>query len=371
MSKLKNLYACFASVLILMASCKKEGELFIIQKDAALKTVTASSSNLVLKESAQNDTAMTFSWAAANFGEKTAVSYTLQLTVPADTMGATAWSKVKNFTAGNNVLKYGFTGKSLNNLLLSMDLPSEVVNNVVVRIKADVVRVNVDASKPSPIPSVYSAPMTVKITPFSGDPVYTSFLWVPGNYQGWNPGAAPKIVSIKADKVFEGYVDLQAGEFKFTAQPDWTPMAYGDGGAEKLIEANYAGGNFNAPSSGYYFLYANLNTMKYKFIKTNWGVIGDATPSGWDNDTDLVYSASTKKWTVTLNLKNTGSFKFRANDGWDVAMGLKAGKLAYSDNPVYPYDANVGNISVAEAGNYTITLDFSTPGNYIYKLVKN
>ena len=365
MFNIKNLFVAFASLIMMTAACKKESEVYTVKSDASVTGLAASNSNIVLTESAENDTVARFSWAASDFGNNNPVTYTLQLSTPADTAGG--WAKAKSYIVESNELKYGFTGKALNGILLGMEMPGETAADVVFRVKAEVKQFN---GSTSTIPPVFSVPVKIKVTPYSGDVVYSSFLWVPGNYQGWNPGAAPKLVSVKSDKIFEGYVDLQAGEFKLTAQPNWEPMAYGDGGDEKLIEANYAGGNFNASSSGYYFLYANLNTMKYKFIKTAWGVIGDATPGGWDNDTDLTYDSNTKKWSVTLVLKAAGSFKFRANDAWQMAMGVKDGKLAYSDNPAYPYDDKVGTYSVAENGTYTITLDFSNPGNYKYKIVK-
>jgi hypothetical protein len=55
--------------------------------------------------------------------------------------------------------------------------------------------------------------------------------------------------------------------------------------------------------------------------------------------------------------------KFRANNGWDINYGDKG-----ADGML---DFNSDNIKIPSAGNYTITLDFSSPRNYKYSLTKN
>jgi hypothetical protein len=95
------------------------------------------------------------------------------------------------------------------------------------------------------------------------------------------------------------------------------PTSYGDGNGDVIV-ANYAGGNFKAPSDGYYLFSVNLKTMKYLLMKTTWGMIGGATPGGWDKDTPLNYNPSTQSWSVTADMKASGSFKFRANNAWQL-----------------------------------------------------
>jgi hypothetical protein len=93
---------------------------------------------------------------------------------------------------------------------------------------------------------------------------------------------------------------------------------------------------------------------------------------GWGNDTQMSYSATTGLWTVTAAMVSTGSFKFRANNAWSIDFGIDAnGHLAYADNPAYPYNGTLNNLSVPSSGNYTITLDLRNPNNYNYTLKKN
>lgn len=358
---LKNILG-FSALLLMLAGCKKEVEPTFLKEVNFSSVITSSSSDVILKEENDDETALTISWSEVTFPVTAPVTYTLQADVPADTLTATPWSKASSIEVGEDVLSKSLTVKELNDLVVSMGLDINKAD-LLFRVKASMDR------------DVYSAPVVVAVTPYlpaPPAPVIPS-LWVPGAYQGWNPAIAPTIGSANSDGVYEGYLDLPVGEFKLTAQPAWEPMAYGDNGDENLMEANFPGGNFTMSTAGYYFIYANLNTMKYKFIKTSWGIIGAATPTGWDSDTDLIYNPQTKKWSVTLNLTgaSSGSFKFRANDAWLMALGQKNGKIAYSDNPVYPYDSSVSDFTVPENGNYTITLDFNIPGDYKYTIKKN
>ena len=64
--------------------------------------------------------------------------------------------------------------------------------------------------------------------------------------------------------------------------------------------------------------------------------------------------------TITADLK-AGEMKFRANQNWDFNYGGSNGDL----------EAGGDNIPVAEAGNYTVTLNFNEPGEVTYTLTKN
>ncbi|MBK8701743.1 MAG: SusF/SusE family outer membrane protein [Saprospiraceae bacterium] len=82
------------------------------------------------------------------------------------------------------------------------------------------------------------------------------------------------------------------------------------------------------------------------------GIIGSATPGGWDNQTDMVQDgADTSLWTITITL-TTGEAKFRANNAWDINWGSK-------DFPAGTGTQNGANIPVL-AGDYTITFNSST-----------
>ena len=82
----------------------------------------------------------------------------------------------------------------------------------------------------------------------------------------------------------------------------------------------------------------------------NWGIIGDATPTGWGSDTNMNYSLATHLYSITMHM-NTGSFKFRLDDGWGVNYG--------DDGNDFLLDSNGANIPITVAGDYKIVVNFS------------
>lgn len=151
---------------------------------------------------------------------------------------------------------------------------------------------------------------------FSFQPAINT-LWLPGNQQGWSPSTAQTIHS--SDYVhFWGYAYLN-GEFKFTGQPDWNPYNWGDGGEPGKLKAG--AGNINAENNGLHYVEVNLSELTYKMVYcSTYGLIGSATPNGWDASTALTPNADFTVWTGTIHMV-PGEYKFRANDGWDVNLG--------------------------------------------------
>ena len=198
---------------------------------------------------------------------------------------------------------------------------------------------------------------------------------VPGNHQGWDPGSAPLLeASVLGQTDYEGFVWLD-GEFKFIAPNgsgvfewgnlDWGD-ASGDNGSYTQVLTADGEGNIGA-TAGYYLVKADTEALTYSIEETNWGVIGNATPTGWDSDTDMIYDPVSKTWSVTLDLTAQtapdNGFKFRANDDWPLNIG---------DNDAdgtMEFDGQ--NIGVDVDGNYTITLDLSNPRAYTYSFVLN
>jgi hypothetical protein len=335
----------FCLLSLALASCEKDEEKLVVQPGTSPTLTASATAPLVLTKDNAEVPVVTFSWTPADYGYPAAVNYTLQYDV-----------KGNNFAAPQevalvNALQKEFTVSGLNALATKLSLTPETAADMEFRIKTDI--------SPS-IEPTFSAPITINVTPYLDLIEYAS-LWVPGQYQGWAPDAAPKISSVSDNGIYEGYVYMNVADgFKFTSAPDWSHTNYGDGGPGKLSTDGGAG-NLTVSTPGYYQLQANTTELTCSAKKTNWGVIGDATGS-WDNDKDLTYDTNTQVWTATLPL-SVGEIKFRANDAWEINLGgAKSGdgKLA----------AGGDNIKVTEAGTYLITLDLSHPGNYSYSLKK-
>jgi hypothetical protein len=193
------------------------------------------------------------------------------------------------------------------------------------------------------------------------DPVFTNddypVLYVPGSYQGWDPANTETVIkSVNSDSTYEGYFQLTAGdEFKFTPNANWD-ADWGDDGADGTLDPG--GANIQVAEDGYYKVNVNLNDLTYTIVKTEWGLIGDATPGGWDSDTDMTYDTTENAWVVMVEL-SAGEVKFRANDAWDIDYGDNGADAIL--------EAGGSNIAIPGPGTYTIKMYLGSP-DYTYSI---
>jgi hypothetical protein len=353
--------------VFLMWSCKKEGVHAVLTPGASPQL--AGSTNAVVLDSTKNSTnAVTFTWPAVDYGYSADVTYTLQF----DASASDSFKNATNITLPTNKTSLSYTVQTLNVLAYqSLGLPANVASPIWVRVKSDINQNGVTTGASS-VASIYSNVFNMTVTPYQIIIIYPT-LWVPGDYQGWSPSTAPTIASVKSNNVYEGYVNFPTGgtfQFKYTSAPDWNHLNYGwvsstTNGNTVTGTMNTSGGNLFVPAAGYYQLKADLNPTPnaWSATGTTWGVIGDATPGGWGSDTQLTFDAGTQTWSVTLNLVSTGSWKFRANSAWAINLGYDNGALDYNGSNIV--------VPPAGSGNYTITLDLSHSGNYVYSIKHN
>ncbi len=357
MKNIINMSLGLLTLLFLATACEDDPTLTQLEQVSFSEDISLSTTAItVVKESASEDV-LILNWEEVSFPTVSPVTYTVQFATSDDN----SWSEVKSIEIGDDVYSTSITGEWLNALALEKGFDSETPGTFNVRVKAYVDR------------DVYSEAREITITPYYG---YTGYdaLRVPGDYQGWDPASALRITSFceGLDYLYQGFVYIPEGSglgFKLTAQEAWEPMAYGDGGDGLLIEANYSGGNFAVPNTGFYEVTADLENMVYTVTEMTWGVIGDATPGGWDADTPLTYDPDLNVWSAVIELSSSGSFKFRANNDWVVDFGVdEDGNLQFADHPVLGY-VERSNLAVEESDTYLVVLDLSDPGNYTYSLI--
>lgn len=174
-----------------------------------------------------------------------------------------------------------------------------------------------------------------------------------GSPLGW--GDETSLTYDPASTTWRGGMHLTAAEIKFRANHNWD-YNYGSDAADGNLVAG--AGNIPVAVESDYSIILDLSTPnQYTYSLNRWGIIGDAQGS-WDNDTNMTWDATNSVFTVTLDLVSSGSFKFRANDGWDINYGGDLNALT----------AGGDNITVASDGNYTITFD---PWGLIATVTKN
>jgi starch-binding outer membrane protein SusE/F len=332
-------------------------ELFTISDTLVAPVLEIPSPTTLVMTEAHATDSITFNWSAANYGFDAAITYTLQM----DIKGA-GFSDAVDLSTTQETTAY-LTYDKVNTALLSLGGIEGEAKDVVFRVVPAVAGIT---------DTLISDSVEMTLTPYEVIIIYPH-LTLPGNYTPYSGGTwdakgsdYTRIFSLKSDNKYEGYVYMVNGglesnsaEFKF-AQGDTWDINWGDNGADGTLDAS--GSNIALTTGGYYKVNANITALTYSVLKiTRWGVIGDATAGGWDSDQAMTYDQATNKWTITLSL-TAGTFKFRANDGWDLNYG--------DDGADKKLDAGGANINVLEAGSYTITLDLLGPV-YKYILVKN
>ncbi|MEZ4775659.1 MAG: RagB/SusD family nutrient uptake outer membrane protein [Bacteroidia bacterium] len=197
---------------------------------------------------------------------------------------------------------------------------------------------------------------SVVVAPNDGNTASYPVLYVPGGYQGWDPATANVLTSPASDNKYEGYIWFDAGtEFKFTPGPNWD-LDYGDNGADGTLDQG--GSNVAVADAGLYKINVDINALTYTLAKTEWGVIGSATPGGWDSDQNMTYNPTEGAMVITADLV-TGEMKFRANDDWGLNYG--------DDGANAILEANGANIAIPSAGTYLIKLYLDKP-DYTYSI---
>ncbi len=193
-------------------------------------------------------------------------------------------------------------------------------------------------------------------------------LAVPGNHNGWNPPTAPTIGSSGIGLTdYEGYLWLNGG-FKLVAPDEqgmfnWGNTDWGDNGTFSGVLVESGESDMTA-SAGYYRLIANTALGTYSIQSVSWGIIGAATPTGWDSDTDFIYNPNTKKLEIANIYLVPGLFKFRGNNQW--GNGFEFGDV---DSNGYLIYGPIGLSFNGPAGNYKVILDLSNPRRYNYELI--
>ena len=347
--------------LLLPFSCKKDETKVQRNTNATAPTIMSPSggSSLTLTK-ADSAKLIRFAWNAADFGFSAAVGYTVQI----DTAG-------NNFKNASNILNATIDSASiivyeLDQKLLAAGFPQNKASSIDVRVRGILSGLN-----NSPYAdTVYSNPVTLSITTFKIGKTYPKILWVVGDFQSWNnTDAAPTLSPVDSTQgTYEGYINIPSLKFKIVSDHSWSNSAtYGDDGtnggtADNGILSQVNGGkDIIIKDYGFLKINVDLQKMTYSTSANTWSITGGF--NGWAlPGLSMTLTPSTSIWTVTTNLAAGDTYKFIANGGW----ALNYGDTGADGIP----DINGANISVATAGNYTITLDLSKYP-YSCKAVKN
>ena len=350
LEKIMKKYSIIGLVaLFFLAACTTK-ELTPILEIGPAPAITSPSSGTsfeLLEENADN-LMPAFTWTQADFGYKAGITYTLEFDRQGNNFAAPVSLGSLNALTIDDI-----TVGEFNTILISNGIPDKVTTTLELRVAATV----------SPeVDTVYSDIVTIDVNPYKAFIVFQQ-LGVPGSYQGWKPeDSTTAVYSRKNDNTYEGflYFESPGTNYKFTQGPSWATN-WGDDGADGTLDEG--GADIAAGDAGMYRLKADLSSASptHTQEKTDWGLIGSATPNGWDSDQDLTYDPASGNLSITVDLV-AGAIKFRANDDWAINFGDNGG------NGSLEYDGS--DIEITDPGNYTIELILNV-AEYTYTLTKN
>jgi len=334
----------------LVSSCKKEPKEPVLDMGKTNSaTITEPVNQSIVLLEAQADSSINFIWSAAeyNLTDLETTKYLLQM----DTIGG-GFNSPKELTSSTE-LTYSTTVGSLNNLMKAYGFPADSANSVEFRVVSFI-------NNSTEYTDAFSSVISNEFTPFTSDvppPVGPDSLWVPGDYQGWNPGGAPNVFSPDQDGKYSGYIYFPDGgtfEFKFTAAPDWDHTNFGNGG-DGVLDPDPEAGNLTVPGTGTYFFTVDTVALTWTQELRDFALVGTFNEWGDQPDAPLTWDDANWRWTITIDFDAATEFKWRANSDWAVNFGIND-----PDDGMLVQDG--GNIIVADAGNYTIHL-------YLYEQV--
>lgn len=353
MKKITNLFMNLILVPVLLFSCQSMEQPRIILQNAS-DLVSPPSSITLNKDDAEEK--LVFNVSPADFGVSTEVTYTLQMDRPANGFA----NAVDLATASVTTLE-----------VLISEINAKAIAKGIVPGESGPMEFRVKAVPTRSMAPLLGSTATITVNTYlDAIPFRHLFLVGSATSAGWNNnGNNIPIFRDPADPnkyAYTGY--FGAGQFKLLeVLGAWQPQWGTNGG--NALAVNPGGGNdpgeFQIATAGYYTFSVNLesNTFTIEPFTGNAavdyptvGIVGSATPGGWDASTAMTKSTFDKHiWSITATLVN-GEMKFRANNAWTVNWGANtalAGK-GTQDGPNIP----------VEAGSYKIWFN-SLDGRYL------
>ena len=320
------------SFLLVLGACDDKTFLELIPE--ANTTVSLSSTALVLTEDAALNEVLTVNWTDPNFGFDAAASYKILM----DFSGGD-FSNPQIIAVGDNLSKV-FTAQELNGKMLSLGLRPGDATDISFKIQITL----------SDAQEMFSEPVTMTITAYSSLLDLSTNLGVVGSATpgGWGNQDIPDLpfYTTVTPGVVVAYVTLRDGEIKFRKDNLWTEN-YGDDGADGSLELN---GSNIVVTAGTYKITVNLNNLSWSMEDYTWGIVGSATPNGWNGpDVKLHYNSYSDNWKAVVTLAD-GEMKFRFNNDWAVNYG--------GSGTEGPISLGGGNLAVS-AGHYLVTFDLN------------
>lgn len=363
MKKLTLLFIAFIAILSFTACTEDDDFTFTAKPDPdGIAFMNQTANTYTLRAANTDNLAERFVWNEVNFDVQTPINYELQASTEESFSN---YSVLGNVTENNVAVTVGDMLELAAEAGLDNDPETEAPNtgNVYFKVRAYV------GSDAGNVVEQISDMLTVSVTlpEETGDAIELKrelYLVGDATAAGWNPdnNNTPLFRDAENDDIyyfegrFAGGADVEG--FKLLEslgnwQPQWGVNEDSATSSDILGKDPQA---FPVTEDAYYSFMINVAEGTYTFESidatdadtfASIGIIGDATPGGWDADTDMMQSEFNPHiWYATDFVLTDGEFKFRANDAWDANWGNAS-------------DALSGEASLGSTDNMA-----ATPGTY-------
>jgi hypothetical protein len=317
-----------------------EDDVVVINEDFTT-TVNLNNDNIVLEEANEGVPVLTVSWTKPNFGYEAAAEYNILFSL-ADVED----SPIESVSAGS-ALEKEFMTEDLNKVLSNLGAEPGTATNLDVMVDIILSRQYSKATEST----------SLTATAYSGVLDLTTPWGVVGSAtpNGWGDGPDTPFYKTAEAGVHVAYINMIVGEWKIRKDNDWA-LNYGSDNNDGTLQQD--GKNIPVTEDGSYKITFDENNLTYTIEKYSWGLVGSATPGGWDGpDVPLMYDSCSDTWRAVVKL-NDGEWKIRQNNDWAVNYG--------SDGADGNLQAGGGNIPVT-LGYYEVIVDFN---NLTYSIEK-
>jgi hypothetical protein len=332
MKKYINKILFLLTFTALIVGCEKE-DIVVINEDFNT-TVSLDNENIVLEKANEGQTVLTVTWTRPDFGYNAADEYTVQMD-----LASGDFSNPESISVGSALEKV-FNTEDLNKVLLNLGAEPGTATALKVRVDIVMSKQYSKASADADLTATAYADVLDLTTPWGvvGD----------ATPNGWGDGPDTPFYKTAEPGIHVAYINMIVGNWKIRKDNDWA-INYGSDNNDGTLQEG--GKDIPLDEAGNYKITFDENNDTYTIEKYSWGIVGDATPNGWDGpDFPLAYDSCSDTWRAVVKL-NGGVWKIRQNNDWAVNYG--------SDAADGSLQAGGADIPVA-LGYYEIIVDFNT-----------
>ncbi|WP_339648829.1 SusF/SusE family outer membrane protein [uncultured Salegentibacter sp.] len=373
MKKFSILFLAFIALLNFSACTQDDDIVFVAQPDPeGIQFSNSFQNTYVLPSGNPDNLAERFVWNEVDFEAPTTITYELQGSTAEDFGDLMVIGSTDNNNLGVSI---GQMRELAEDAGLDNDPETEAPNTGIVYFKVRAFAGDGEGNALEEFSETIALNVELPEAEEEGEaPKMELFLVGDATEAGWDPANnnTPLFRDGENESVyyfegrFAGGGDIEG--FKFLQTTEWQPQ-WGLSNGE-LTNSEILGDDpdaFPVEDDAYYSLMVNVEEMTYTWeeidestaeVQTNIGIIGDATPGAWDDDTDMTQSEFNPHiWYIEGIELTDGEAKFRADDAWDLDWG--------GATPVSGETTVAGPNIPVSAGTYDVwfnTLD----GRYIF-----